>query len=166
MRSFAGQEKEFEVSRLLYEKNTGRKQPENRDIIVYRMIQSVAPGEITPEEANKLGYELAMKFTKCRYQFVVSTHVDKAHIHNHVEFCSVNLDCDGKFNNVKNSSFALRELNDRLCLEHGYSVIENPKAKGQRYQEKAAAKRGGATRRGCAGPSTASCPRAVTLTIS
>lgn len=133
---------EFETSRLLYEKNTGRKQPENRDIIAYRMIQSFAPGEITPEDANKLGYELAMKFTKGRHQFVVSTHVDKAHIHNHVEFCSVNLDCDGKFNNFKNSSFALRELNDRLCREHGYSVIENPKARGQRYPEKAAAKRG------------------------
>lgn len=133
---------EFEVSRLLYEKNTGRKQLENRDIIAYRMIQSFAPGEITPEDANKLGYELAMEFTKGRHQFVVSTHVDKAHIHNHVEFNSVNLDCDGKFNNFKNSSFALRELNDRLCLEHGYSVIEDPKARGQRYQEKATAKRG------------------------
>lgn len=130
------------MTRLLYERNTGRKQPENRDIIAYRMIQSFAPGEITPEDANRLGYDLAMQFTKGRYQFVVSTHVDKAHVHNHVEFCSVNLDCDGKFNNYKNSSFALRELNDRLCREHGYSVIEDPKARGQRYQEKAAAKRG------------------------
>lgn len=133
---------EFETSRLLYEKNTGRRQPEDRDIIAYRMIQSFAPGEITPEDANRLGYDLAMQFTKGRHQFVVSTHVDKAHVHNHVEFNSVNLDCDGKFNNYKNSSFALRELNDRLCREHGYSVIENPKARGQRYQEKAAAKRG------------------------
>ena len=68
--------------------------------------------------------------------------MDKAHIHNHVEFNSTNLECDGKFNNFKNSSFALRKLNDQICKEHGYSVIENPKAKGQRYQEKAAAKRG------------------------
>ena len=83
-----------------------------------------------------------MKFTKGKHQFVVSTHVDKAHIHNHVEFNSTNLECDGKFNNYKNSSFALRRLNDQICREHGYSVIENPKAKGQRYQEKAAAKRG------------------------
>lgn len=127
---------------ICYERNTGRKQPENRDIIAYRMLQSFAPGEITPEDENRLGYDLAMQFTKGRYQFVVSTHVDKAHVHNHVEFCSVNLDCDGKFNNYKNSSFALRELNDRLCREHGYSVIEDPKARGQRYQEKAAAKRG------------------------
>ena len=133
---------EFEMSKLLYETSTGRSQPQERDIIAYRIIQSFKPGEITPEEANKLGYELAMKFTKGKHQFVVSTHVDKAHIHNHVEFNSTNLECDGKFNNYKNSSFALRRLNDQICREHGYSVIENPKAKGQRYQEKAAAKRG------------------------
>ncbi len=133
---------EFETARLLYERTTGRKQPEERDIIAYRVLQSFKPGEITPEDANKIGYELAMAFTKGRHQFVVSTHVDKAHIHTHIEFNSVNLECDGKFNNFKNSSFALRELNDKLCREHGYSVIENPKGKGQRYQEKAAAKRG------------------------
>ncbi len=133
---------EFETARLLYERTTGRKQPEERDIIAYRVLQSFKPGEITPEDANKIGYELAMAFTKGRHQFVVSTHVDKAHIHTHIEFNSVNLECDGKFNNFKNSSFALRKLNDKLCREHGYSVIENPKGKGQRYQEKAAAKRG------------------------
>ena len=133
---------EFETARLLYERTTGRKQPEERDIIAYRVLQSFKPGEIKPEDANKLGYELAMAFTKGRHQFVVSTHVDKAHIHTHIEFNSVNLECDGKFNNFKNSSFALRELNDKLCREHGYSVIENSKGKGQRYQEKAAAKRG------------------------
>lgn len=133
---------EFEASRLLYDRTTGRKQPEERDIIAYRVLQSFKPGEITPEDANKIGYELAMAFTKGRHQFVVSTHVDKAHIHTHIEFNSINLECDGKFNNFKNSSFALRELNDKLCREHGYSVIENPKGKGQRYQEKAAAKRG------------------------
>ncbi len=133
---------EFEMSKLLYEAATGRSQPKERDIIAYRIIQSFKPGEITPEEANKLGYELAMKFTKGKHQFLVATHVDKAHIHNHVEFNSTNLECDGKFNNFYNSALILRRLNDQICREHGYSVIEKPKARGQRYQEKAAAKRG------------------------
>ncbi len=133
---------EFEMSKLLYETSTGRSQPKERDIISYRIIQSFKPGEITPEEANKLGYELAMKFTKGKHQFLVATHVDKAHIHNHVEFNSTNLECDGKFNNFYNSALILRRLNDQICREHGYSVIEKPKARGQRYQEKAAAKRG------------------------
>ncbi len=133
---------EFETSRLIYKTITGREQPKEKDIIAYRIIQSFQPGEITPEEANRLGHELVMKFTKGKHQFVVSTHTDKAHIHNHIEFNSTNLECDGKFNNYKNSSFELRRLNDEICREHGYSVIENPKSRGQRYQEKAAAKRG------------------------
>lgn len=133
---------EFEQGKLIYESLTGRRQPAERDIIAYRIIQSFKPGEITPEEANKLGYELAMKFTKGQHQFVVSTHTDKAHIHNHIEFNSTNLECDGKFNNFKNSALSLRKLNDKICMEHGYSVIENPKSRGQRYGEKAAAKRG------------------------
>lgn len=133
---------EFETSKLIYEAETGRHLPADKDIIAYRILQSFQPGEITPEAANKLGYELAMKFTKGQHQFVVSTHVDKAHVHTHIEFNSTNLDCDGKFKNFKNSAFALRRLNDQICKEHGYSVIENPNTKGQRYQEKAAAKRG------------------------
>lgn len=133
---------EFETSKLLYQQITGRSQPKERDIIAYRIVQSFKPGEITPEEANKLGYELAMKFTNGCHQFVVSTHTDKAHIHNHVEFNSTNLNCDGKFNNVKDSSRILQKLNDRICREHGYSVIEHPKGKGQAYTEKAAAKQG------------------------
>lgn len=133
---------EFEMSKWLYEQNTGRSQPKGRDIIAYRILQSFKPGEISPEEANKIGYELAIAFTKGKHQFVVSTHTDKAHIHTHIEFNSTNLDCDGKFNNFKNSAFALRELSDKLCREHGMSVIEHPKGRGQRFAEKAAAKHG------------------------
>lgn len=133
---------EFEMSKWLYEQNTGRSQPKGRDIIAYRILQSFMPGEISPEEANQIGYELAMAFTKGKHQFVVSTHTDKAHIHTHIEFNSTNLDCNGKFNNFKNSAFALRELNDKLCREHGLSIIEHPKERGQRFAEKAAAKHG------------------------
>ena len=142
---------EFETARLLYRQTTGRSQPREREVIAYRILQSFQPGEITPEEANKLGCELAMEFTRGKHQFVVSTHVDKAHIHNHVEFNSINLECDGKFNNFKDSALALQKLSDRICREHGYSVIE-PEEKGisdkkrsrgrQSYPEKAAAKRG------------------------
>lgn len=133
---------EFEISKQIYEATTGRSQPKSRDIIMYRIIQSFKPGEITPEEANKIGYELAKKFTRGKHQFVVSTHIDKCHIHNHIEFNSTNLECDGKFNNFKDSSFALRTLNDKICREHGLSVIENPKKRNQRFAENAAAKRG------------------------
>lgn len=122
---------EYLVSKQLYEALTGRSQPKERDIIMYRIIQSFKPGEISPEDANRIGYELAMAFTKGKHQFVVFTHMDKKHIHSHIEFNSTNLECDGKFDNFKDSAFALRELNDKLCLEHGLSVIEKPKKRAK-----------------------------------
>lgn len=133
---------EFEISKQLYYQLTGRSQPRKRDVIMYRIIQSFKPGEITPEEANRIGYELAMRFTEGRHQFVVSTHVDKAHIHTHIEFNSTNLDCDGKFKNVKDSAFVLRRLNDELCKAHGLSIIEHPKGKAKLPGEAAAVKYG------------------------
>ena len=111
-------------------------------ILMYRIIHSFKPGEISPEEANRLGYELAMKFTRGKHQFVVSTHVDRAHVHTHIEFNSTNLDCDGKFQNVKDSALILRRLNDELCRAHGLSVIEDPKPSAKQQKELAAAKYG------------------------
>ena len=109
---------------------------------MYRIIQSFKPGEVSPEEANQIGYELAMKFTGGQHQFVVCTHVDTDNIHTHIEFNSINLDCDGKFQNVKNTAFLLRQLNDDLCREHGLSVIEEPKPSAKRQKEMAAIKYG------------------------
>ena len=133
---------EFEISKKIYAQLTGRSQPTKRDVIMYRIIQSFKPGEVSPEEANRIGYELAMKFTGGQHQFVVSTHTDKAHIHTHIEFNSTNLNCDGKFQNVKDSAFVLRRLNDELCRAHGLSVIENPKPSAKKQKEIAAVKYG------------------------
>ena len=133
---------EFEASKKLYFQITGRRQDPAHDVLMYRIIQSFKPGEITPEEANHIGYELAMKFTKGQHQFVVSTHVDRAHIHTHIEFNSTNLNCDGKFRDVKRSAMLLRQLNDELCRAHGYSVIENPKPSAKKQKEMAAAQYG------------------------
>ena len=133
---------EFEISKQLYYQITGRSQPKGRDVLMYRVIQSFKPGEVSPEEANRIGYELAMKFTGGQHQFVVATHVDKAHIHTHIEFNSTNLNCDGKFRDVKQSAMVLRRLNDELCRAHGLSVIENPKPSAKKQKELAAAKYG------------------------
>ena len=133
---------EFEISKRLYYQITGRSQPKKRDVIMYRIIQSFKPGEVSPEEANRTGYELAMKFTGGQHQFVVSTHVDKAHVHSHIEFNSTNLNCDGKFVNVKNSYLVLRRLNDELCRTHGLSVIEEPGQRAKQPGEAAAIKYG------------------------
>ena len=77
---------EFEISRQMYYHLTGRSQPTGRDVLMYRIIQSFKPGEVTPEQAHEIACELAMRFTEGQYQFVVATHTDKAHIHSHIEF--------------------------------------------------------------------------------
>lgn len=71
---------EFILSKRQYHQITGREQ--TNDVIAYQIRQSFKPGEITPELANKIGYELGSKWTKGKYAFIVATHVDKAHIHN------------------------------------------------------------------------------------
>ena len=79
---------------------------------------------MTPEEANKIGYELAMRYTKGKYAFFVATHTDRAHIHNHIIFNSTSLDCQRKFKNSWYSFLGLQRLSDMICFEHGLSVIE------------------------------------------
>ena len=83
---------EFLLSKRKYTALTGRDQGK-RDVIAYHLRQSFKPGEVTPEEANRIGYELAMRFTKGKYAFIVCTHTDKAHIHSHIIWNSTALDC-------------------------------------------------------------------------
>lgn len=104
------------------------------DVIAYQIRQSFKPGEITPEEANEVGYETGMRFTKGKHAFIVATHVDRAHIHNHIIFNSANLECDRKFRDFWFSGIALQRLSDIICLEHGLSVI--PKVKPSERQRR------------------------------
>ena len=119
-------DQEFLFSKRQYATITGRNQKEH-DVIAYHLRQSFKPGEVTPELANKIGYDLAMSLTKGKHAFIVCTHVDKEHIHSHIVFNSTALDCTRKFNNFWGSSFAIRKISDLLCWENGLSVIENPK---------------------------------------
>ena len=115
-------DEEFALSKREYEQITGRK-PQG-DIIAYQIRQSFKPGEITPEEANEVGYETAMRFTKGKHAFIVATHTDRAHIHNHIIYNSTTLDCTRKFDDFFFSGIALRRVSDLVCLEHGLSVIK------------------------------------------
>ena len=126
---------EFLLSKREYEYLTGRSQGKH-NILAYHMRQSFKPGEITPEEAQAVGYELAYRFTKGKHAFIVAVHTDKKHVHCHIIFNSTTLDCTRKFNNFRWSSFAVRRLSDLICAEHGLSVIENPKqSPGRDYGE-------------------------------
>lgn len=107
-----------------YIQKTGRVRGED-DVIAYHLRQSFVPGEITPEEAIRLGCELVKRFTKGNHAYIVCTHIDKAHIHNHVIWNSTALSQTRKFRNFWGSSRAVRRLNDTICIENGYSIVEN-----------------------------------------
>lgn len=122
---------EFTLSKRIYEDITGRTQ--NSNVVAYQIRQAFKPGEIDPQQANKIGYELGMRFTKGKYPFLVATHTDKDHIHNHIVFNSTSLDCSKKFRDFKRSGKALAKLSDLICLENQLSIIENPKPSKGHY---------------------------------
>lgn len=122
---------EFLLSKAKYRAITGREQRGESDVLCYQIRQSFKPGEITPEEANRIGYETAMRWTKGKYAFFVATHTDKKHIHNHIYYNSTSLDCTYKFRDFIGSARALRRLSDQICMENTLSVITNPKLHSQ-----------------------------------
>lgn len=125
-------DEEFMLSKRTYFQTTGKTQ--KNDVIAYQIRQSFKPGEITPEEANRLGNELAMRFTKGKFAFIVATHTDRKHIHNHIVFNSTSLEGDRKFRNFWFSGLALQRISDLVCLENGLSIIES-KPYGERERD-------------------------------
>ena len=122
---------EFLLSKRQYKTLTGREQKSN--VIAYQVRQAFKPGEITPEEANRVGYEFAERFLKGKHAFIVATHIDKRHIHNHIIWNSTTLDCKHKFRDFLGSGRAVARLSDAICTEHRLSVIEAPKRGNNHY---------------------------------
>ena len=124
---------EFMLFRQEYQTNTGRTQ--ENEVIGYHVRQAFKPDEITPEEANEIGKELASRMTDDQFAYVVATHIDKHHIHNHIIICSTDLEGQHKYRDVKQSAKDLAEISDSLCREHGLSVIQNPQDKTVSYDK-------------------------------
>lgn len=118
-------------------------------ILAFHGYQSFAPGEATPETAHAIGVKLAQELWGDRFEVVVSTHLDKHHLHNHFVLNSVSF-MDGKRYYDNNATYALmRRTSDRLCREYSLSVIENPqKGKSKHYAEWKAEQEGKPTWRG------------------
>ena len=89
------------------------------------LIQSFAVGETTPEEAHKIGMELAGAVLGGKYEFVLTTHVDKDHLHNHLIFNSVSFVDYKKYHSNKQSYYHIRRTSDRICKEHGLAVLDD-----------------------------------------
>ena len=122
---------EWALAHRQYRDRTHRKS--EKGVIAYQVRQSFAPGEVTPEEANQIGVEFAHRFLKDKYSFVVATHVDCDHIHNHILWNAVSLDGDRKFRDFYLSGQAVGQLSNQICLEHQLSVITDSKRHGMNY---------------------------------
>ena len=111
--------------------------------LAHHLIQAFEPGEVDYEKAHEIGRQLADAVTKGQHEYVLTTHIDKGHIHNHIIFCAVNFVDHHKYNSNKRSYYGIRNMSDRLCRENGLSVVVPGKgSKGKSYAEYQAEKTG------------------------
>ena len=111
--------------------------------LAHHLIQSFEPGEVDYQKAHEIGKQLADAVTKGQYEYVLTTHIDKGHVHNHIIFCAVNFVDYHKYNSNKRSYYGIRNMSDRLCRENGLSVVVPGKgSKGKSYAEYLAEKTG------------------------
>ncbi len=159
--SYAGRNEATESQEYVYGINCGiksakedmmtikRKFNKLGGVIAYHGYQSFAEGEVTPDEAHEIGIALAEELWGGEFQVLVTTHLDKeSHIHNHFVINTVSKNDGHKFHRTKEDYCRMREVSDRLCREHGLSVISKPADKGMNYSEWRAEQEGKQTVRG------------------
>lgn len=108
---------------------------ENSPNKAYHLIQAFAPGEVGYAEAHRIGKELADKVLEGKYSYVVTTHIDKGHIHNHIIFCAADNIEYNKYHDCTQTYHRIRHLSDELCKEHNLSVIIPGGERGKKYKE-------------------------------
>ena len=111
-------------------------------IIARHVIQSFEIGEVTPELAHEIGKQFADEILRGKYEYVLTTHIDKDHVHNHLIFNAVDFVNYHAYKSYKRIYYDMREVSDRLCKENGLSVIPPSQNKGMSYKEYTEAKRG------------------------
>ena len=115
---------------------------ENSPNKAYHLIQAFAPGEVSFEEAHTIGQELADRILEGKYSYVVTTHIDKGHVHNHIIFCAADNINHDKYHDCDKTYYRIRHLSDELCKEHNLSVISPTGQRSKKYDEWQADKRG------------------------
>lgn len=110
--------------------------------LAHHLIQSFLPGEVSPEKAHQIGIELADKMLDGKYQYVIATHIDKGHIHNHIIFNSVSHITHRYYESYKKTYYQIRNLSDQLCAENGLHIIPPSPNRGQSYYEYIQTKQG------------------------
>ena len=130
--------REFEWTRRI----AGQKGMNPVRIIARHVIQSFEIGEVTPELAHEIGKQFADEILGGKYEYVLTTHIDKDHVHNHLIFNAVDFVDYHAYKSYKRIYYDMREVSDRLCKENGLSVIPPSQNKGMSYKEYTEAKRG------------------------
>ena len=115
---------------------------ENAPNKAYHLIQAFAPGEVSFEEAHQIGKELADQVLEGKYAYVLATHIDKNHTHNHIIFCAADHIKFDKYHDCKQTYYRIRKLSDELCKEHNLSVIVPSENRSKKYNEWQAEKNG------------------------
>jgi len=113
---------QFDTTKLRFGKTRGN--------VAYHAYQSFAPGEVTPDEAHAIGVQLARELWGDRFQMVVATHVNSHCVHSHIVINSVSFRDGKKFHDCRDTYRQLMEASDRICLEHGLSIVDNPRGRG------------------------------------
>lgn len=130
--------KEFEWTRKVAEQR-GMSQPK---IIARHVIQSFDVGEVSPELAHEIGRQFADEFLCGKYEYVLATHIDRGHVHNHIIFNAVNFVDYHAYKSYKKVYYETREISDHICKEHGLSVIPPSQNRGMSYKEYTETKHG------------------------
>lgn len=128
---------DFDCTTSLAEMSPFTSNARKNSILAYHLIQSFSPNDnITPEEAHEIGKQLADQLLGGRYEYVIATHTDQKHIHSHIIFNSTSFLNYQKFHTQPyKTAQKIRSISDRLCIEHGLSVIQNPQKLGYSYAE-------------------------------
>ena len=104
--------------------------------LAHHLMQSFEPGEVDYQTAHEIGRQLADSVTKGQHEYVLTTHIDRGHIHNHIIFCAANFVDHRKYNSNKRTYYGIRNMSDKLCRENGLSVVVPGKgSKGKSYAE-------------------------------
>lgn len=130
--------KEFEWTRKVAEQR-GMSQPK---IIARHVIQSFDIGEVSPELAHEIGRQFADEFLQGKYEYVLATHIDRGHVHNHIIFNAVNFVDYHAYKSYKKVYYETREISDHICKERGLSVIPPSQNRGMSYKEYTETKHG------------------------
>lgn len=113
-----------------------RKQAMNKgNNLAHHLIQAFSPGEVNYEKAHEIGKQLADEILGGKYEYVIATHIDKGHVHNHILFCAVDFAEHKKYISNRKSYGEIRRASDRLCQENGLSVVIPGTERGKQYAE-------------------------------